>query len=85
MQASSLGQEDPLEDVCWRHGSPLQYSYLRISWTGEPAGIQAIGITQSWTQLKRLSTYTHTHTHTHTHCINERVIDIERFYSICKL
>ena len=64
MQVSSLGQEDPLDNVCWRHGSPLQYSCLRIPWTEEPARIQAIGIAQIWTQLKQLSTHTHTHTYT---------------------
>ena len=55
----------------------------KIPWTEEPGGLQSMGVTKSWAQLKWLSTrvYTHTHTHTHTHaeCCNQ---DICSFSSI---
>ena len=36
------------------NGSPLQHSCLRIPWTEEPGGLQAIGL-QSQTRLKQLN------------------------------
>ena len=53
MQVRSLGREDPLEDSMATHSSMLAW---RMSWTEEPGGLPSIGITQSWTSLKRLST-----------------------------
>ena len=51
------------------HGKPLQYSCLEMDshgkmdshgrclpWTEEPDGLQSMGVTQSWTGLKPLST-----------------------------
>ena len=43
----SLGREDPLEEGLATHSSPRAW---RIPWTEEPGGL-----TQSWRQLKRLS------------------------------
>ena len=40
MQVRSLGQEDPLEDGMATHSSILAW---RISWTGEPGGLQTMG------------------------------------------
>ena len=51
MQVRSLGQKDPLE---WEMATYSSILALRIPWTAEPGGLQAIGL-QSQTQLKRLS------------------------------
>ena len=51
-QIQSLGQEDRLEEGGATHSSILAW---RIPWTEEPDGLQSIA-SQSWTQLKRLST-----------------------------
>ena len=48
----SVGQEDSLEEEMATHSSTLAW---RIPWTEEPDGLQSIA-SQSWTQLKRLST-----------------------------
>ena len=50
----SLGGKDPLEEGMATHSSVLAW---RILWTEEPGGLQSIG-SQSWTQLKQLSTHT---------------------------
>ena len=49
MQVQSLGQEDPLEEGMATHSSALDW---RIPWTEETGGLQAMGLTKSWTQLK---------------------------------
>ena len=41
MQAGSLGWEDPLEEEMATHSSVLAW---RISWTGEPGGLQPVGL-----------------------------------------
>ena len=51
----SLGQEDPLEKGMAIHSSILAW---RIPWTEEPGRLQSMGVTQSQTQLKPLSTHT---------------------------
>ena len=50
----SLGGKDPLEEDMATHSIILAW---RILWTEEPGGLQSIG-SQSWTQLKQLSTHT---------------------------
>ena len=49
----SLGWEDPLEEDMATHSSILAW---RIPWTEEPAGPTVHRVTNSRTQLKRLST-----------------------------
>ena len=41
MQVPSLGQEDPLVEGMATHSSILAW---RIPWTGEPDGVQSIGL-----------------------------------------
>ena len=54
----SLGQEDNLEESTATHSSILAQ---RIPWTEEPGGLSIGSIgSQSWVQLKRLSTHVHT-------------------------
>ena len=53
-RVQSLGGKDPLEEGMATHSSTLAW---RILWTEEPGGLQSIG-SQSWTQLKQLSTHT---------------------------
>jgi len=53
MQFCSLGWEGPLEKGMATHSSILAW---RIPWTEEPGGQQSMG-SQSWTQLKWLSTH----------------------------
>ena len=48
----SLGQEGPLEEGTATYCSILAW---RILWTEEPGRLQSLGVTKSWTQLKRLS------------------------------
>ena len=50
----SLGQEDPLEKEMATHSSILA---RKIPRTEEPGRLQSIGVTQSQTLLKRLSTH----------------------------
>ena len=59
MQVQSPGQEEPLEEGMATHPSILAW---RIPWTEEPDKLQSVG-SQSWMQLKRLSTQ-----HTHDPC-----------------
>ena len=40
-QVQSLGQEDSLEEAMATHSSILAW---RILWTGEPGGLQSIGL-----------------------------------------
>ena len=49
MQVQSLGGEGPLEESMAAHSSILAW---RIPWTEEPGGLQSIGVSKSWTQLK---------------------------------
>ena len=51
-QVQFLGWEDPLEKEMATHSSILDW---RIPWTEEPGGLQSLGVTKSWTQLKWLS------------------------------
>jgi len=51
----SRGLKDRLEEDMVTHSSILAW---RIPWTEEPGGLQSIG-SQSWTQLKRLSSHAH--------------------------
>ena len=53
-RVKSLGQEDLLEEGMATHSSILAW---RIPWTEEPGGLQVHRSTQSWTQLKWLSTH----------------------------
>ena len=46
------------------HDNPLQYSCLENPMARGSWQAAAHRVAKSWTQLKRLSTYTHTHTHT---------------------
>ena len=48
----SLGQEGPLEEGTATYCSILAW---RILWTEEPGRLQSLGVTKSWTQLRRLS------------------------------
>ena len=59
-QVSSLGREDPLEEVLALHSSILAWS---IPWTEDPGGLQTMGLQKSQTQLKQLSTHTHANIH----------------------
>ena len=52
-----LGQEEPLEEGMTTHYSILAW---RIPWTEETGGLQSIGLQESQTQLKRLSTHAYT-------------------------
>ena len=52
-----IGWEDPLEEEITTHSSILAW---RIPWTKEPGGPWSIA-SQSWTQLKQLSTHTQNH------------------------
>ena len=51
-RVQSLGQEDPLEKEMATHSSILAWG---IPWTEEPGRLQSVG-SQSWIQLKQLST-----------------------------
>ena len=51
-----LDLEDPLEEGMATHSNILAW---RIPWREESGGQQSMG-SQSWTQLKRLSTHAHT-------------------------
>ena len=46
-QVWSLGGEDPLEEETATHSSILVWT---IPWTEDPGGLQARGVTKSWTQ-----------------------------------
>ena len=50
----SLGQEDPLEKKLATHSRVLAW---KIPWTEDPGGLQSLGVSKSWTQLKQLSMY----------------------------
>ena len=52
MWVRSLGQEDPMQKEMATHSSVLAW---RIPGTGEPGGLPSMGVTQSRTRLKRLS------------------------------
>ena len=54
MQVQFLGWEDPLEEGMATHSSILAW---RIPWTEEPGRLWSIE-SQSWAQLKQLSTAT---------------------------
>ena len=47
-RVQTLGQEDPLEKEMATHSSTLAW---RITWTGEPGGLQSMGFQKSQTQL----------------------------------
>ena len=49
MQVHSLDRDNPLEEGMATHSSILAQ---RIPWTEEPGGLQSMGVTKSWTQLK---------------------------------
>ena len=51
MQVRFLGQEDPLEKEITTHFSILAWE---IPWTGEPVGLQPMGLQKSWTWLRGL-------------------------------
>ena len=51
-RVQSLGGEDPLEKKLATHSNILAW---RILWMEEPGRLQSMG-SQSWTQLKQLST-----------------------------
>ena len=44
-QFRSLGREAPLEEGTATHCSILEWN---IPWTGEPGGLQSLGVTKSW-------------------------------------
>ena len=45
-QVPSMGQEDPLEKEMATHSSILAWG---IPWTGEPGGLQSMGLPKRWT------------------------------------
>ena len=47
--AGDLGQKDPLEKEMATYSSILVW---RIPWTKEPGGLQSVGVSKSWTQLR---------------------------------
>ena len=49
MWVPSLGQEDALEKEMATHSSILAWRIPRME---EPGGLQSMGVTKSWTQLK---------------------------------
>ena len=51
-----VDREDPLEEGMATHFSILAW---RIPWTEEPGRLRSIGVTKSWTRLKRVSMRTH--------------------------
>ena len=53
-----------------RHGNPLQYFCLENTWTEEAFGLQSMG-SQSWAQLKQLSTTQHIGFKNWTFIVNE--------------
>ena len=53
MQVRSLEKEDPLEKEMATHSSILAW---RIPGTGEPGGLQSMGLQKSWTQLSDYKT-----------------------------
>ena len=55
IQFQSLGSEDALEKEMATHSSVLAW---RIPWTGEPGGLQSMGL--QWGTTEQLNTYTHT-------------------------
>ena len=57
MRVLSLGQENPLEEGMATHSRVLAW---RIPWTEESGGLQPMGVTKSWTQLRDLAC-THAH------------------------
>ena len=52
-RVQSLGREDPLEEGIATHSSILAWRVLQ---TEEPGRLQSMG-SQSWTQMKQLSTH----------------------------
>ena len=48
VQVQSLDWEDPLEKEMATRASFLAW---KIPWTGEPGGLQSVGVTKSWTRL----------------------------------
>ena len=48
IQIRSLGQEDPLEKEMATHSSTLAW---KIPWTGEPGGLQSMGLQRVGTRL----------------------------------
>ena len=51
-QVHSLGRENPLEKQIATYSSILAW---KIPWTEDPGGLQSLGVSKSWTQLKQLS------------------------------
>ena len=56
MRVQCLGWEDPLEESMAFHSSILAW---RTPWTGEPGGLQSMGVAKGQTQLEQPSTHTH--------------------------
>ena len=54
MRVQTLGWEDPLEVGIATHSSIPAW---KIPWTEDPGGLQSLGVSKSWTQLKQLSMY----------------------------
>ena len=52
MGVPSLGQEDPLEKEM---ASPSSVLAWRIPWTGEPGGLQCMGVTKESDTTERLN------------------------------
>ena len=52
MWIQSLAQEDFLKEGMVIHSSIFAW---RIPWREEPSGLQFMGVSKSWTQLKQLS------------------------------
>ena len=53
----SLGREDPLEEGMAAHSSILAWE---MPWTEEPGRLRSVA-SQSWTRMKRLSTFSYLH------------------------
>ena len=52
MQETQLQSLDLEEEIPGGgNGNPPQYSCLEIPWTEDPAGLQSMGVTKSWTSL----------------------------------
>ena len=60
----SLRREDPVEQEMATHSSILAW---KISWAGEPGGLQAMRLQTVRCDWVCAHMHTHTHTHTHTH------------------
>ena len=73
------------------HSSSLAW---QIPWMEKPGGLQSMGVTKIWTQLRDTHIYTHTYVYIHTHILRKELVvpvhgcvvrDIKFPRSFCKL